>query len=68
MNDLARAQLPKIGLAQNPSGTAFRCGECEFFKQGVCRNPHPQLKGRPVDAETMCCDLYRHPGMRVIVS
>lgn len=64
-----KTSRPKVGLAENPQGVPFRCGSCEFFgrkKPGHCDNPDPELQDRKVEPH-WCCDLYRHPGMRVIV-
>lgn len=57
-----------VGLAENRQGVPFRCGTCEYFDfgPGTCHNPHPKLRGKVVKPE-WCCNLYHHPGMRVIV-
>lgn len=55
-----------VGLADN-GHTPFRCGTCQFFDKGVCRNEHPKLDGRKVKAE-YCCNLYSHKGMRRLIS
>ena len=57
--------LPIIGLARNPKGVAFRCGTCEYFLNGLCKNEHAKLYNKEVDAHTDCCDLYDHPGMQI---
>lgn len=54
---------PIIGLARNPKGVAFRCGTCEYFSRGLCKNDDPKLHNQEVDAQTDCCDLYDHTGM-----
>lgn len=56
----------EVGLSQNASGIPFQCGTCEYFRQGVCQNENPKLKGKRVASE-WCCNLYDHKGMRVIV-
>lgn len=56
-----------VGLVQNPEGVPFQCGTCVFFKEGICNNPDSRLYESEVDAESMCCNKYFHPGMRVIV-
>jgi hypothetical protein len=56
----------EVGLAQNASGIAFQCGTCEYIDRGTCRNPNPKLNGRQVQS-AWCCNLYDHPGMKVIV-
>ncbi len=67
MNALANAQRPQeVGLSENKGNVPFRCGTCEYFQRGVCHNPNPKLNGRPVH-DDWCCNLYHHPGMRVIV-
>lgn len=60
------SKRPIIGLASNPNGIPFRCDHCEFFKKGTCHNPDPKLFGRSVD-DDWCCDLFKHPGMKVII-
>lgn len=59
-------ERPKVGLAENAEGVPFQCGTCEYFEDGTCHNPDPELKGRDVDEE-WCCDFYEHDGMKVIV-
>jgi len=55
-----------VGLAANPPGVAFHCGECKYFDNGTCQNENPKLNGRPVDPE-WCCNLYEHDGMETII-
>ncbi len=61
-----RVNYPKIGLAENPAGVPFHCPTCEYYKAGKCAHKDPQLNGKRVTARH-CCDLYDHPGMKVIV-
>jgi len=56
----------EVGLAQNASGIQFQCGTCEYFDNGTCHNKNPHLQGRQVQP-AWCCNLYDHPGMKVIV-
>jgi hypothetical protein len=57
----------EVGLAQNAGGVAFKCGTCEYFTDHeYCSNPNPEINGRTVRPE-WCCNLYDHPGMKVIV-
>lgn len=55
-----------VGLAQNPPGRAFRCGTCEWFDNGHCRNRNKSLNGRQVDPQ-WCCNLYDNDEMKIIV-
>lgn len=55
-----------VGLAENANGVRFHCGSCEYFDNGTCHNKNPKLNGREVKAE-WCCNLYDHPGMRIVV-
>jgi len=57
-----------IGLAQNPPGKPFRCGDCEWFDTGAsrCQNKNPRLNGRHVEPE-WCCNLYDNDEMKIIV-
>lgn len=55
-----------IGLATNPSGIAFQCPSCRYFRSGVCTHHDPRLNGQHVDADE-CCNRYEHPGMKVRV-
>lgn len=71
----ARSQS-EVGLAELPDGVNFRCGECDYMggirkgakvKKGECGNPNSKLFTRKVHPTRMCCNLYDHPGMRIIV-
>lgn len=74
MNDL-RSQIKSaiktntddraVGLADNGS-RRFHCGNCEYFDKGTCHNDHPKLSGKSVKPQ-WCCNLYDHPGMKVII-
>lgn len=55
-----------IGLAENPRGTAFSCGTCEYFSKGTCQNDNPKLTGKRVEPE-WCCNLFDRSGMKVII-
>jgi hypothetical protein len=61
-----------VGLASNPNGVPFHCGDCEYYDTvrsphgGKCRHKDPRLNGRKVDA-AWCCNFFHHPGMKVIV-
>ena len=55
------------GLASVPKGTAFRCTDCMYIRNGVCKNRDPRIHDQPVD-ETMCCNYFNNRKMRVIVS
>lgn len=66
MNKLQATSNVIVGLSDNTSGAAFKCGTCEYFGDGKCHNPNPKLDGRKVE-KTWCCNLYSHKGMKVIV-
>ena len=63
---------PRVGLAKNPSGVPFRCGDCKYGKEdtknGVlhCHKKEPELYLRKVEHD-WCCDFFEHPGMKVII-
>jgi hypothetical protein len=71
----ARTQS-EVGLAELPPGVHFRCGECAYMggkrkgtkvRLGECGNPNAELFRREVHRTRMCCNLYDHDGMKVIV-
>jgi hypothetical protein len=55
-----------VGLVENPAGMGFRCGTCEWFDSGYCRNGNKAIKDMKVDA-FWCCNLYDNDGMKIIV-
>ena len=54
-----------VGLADN-GDTPFKCGTCKFFANGICKNEHPKLYGRKVEAR-WCCNLFFRKGMRLVI-
>ncbi len=62
---MSETQSTPIGLASNPDGKHFECGNCKFFKVGYCLNKNPLLNGRRVEHH-WCCNLFKHSGMKVI--
>lgn len=55
-----------VGLSSNPNGVPFHCPTCEYFDDGHCGNKNPKLNGKKVGAQD-CCNLYDHPGMKIVV-
>lgn len=55
-----------IGLASNPDGVRFHCGECEYFKDGRCHFKDKRLYGLEVQPD-WCCNKFDHPGMVRII-
>ena len=56
-----------IGYAENPPGVAFRCGTCEYFDAGTCRNPRKKLNGVKVKGDVGCCNWYESEGMKTVI-
>lgn len=54
-----------IGLVDN-GDVRIHCTTCEYIRDGICIHSDPRIHGRPVTA-AMCCNLYDHAGMKVIV-
>jgi hypothetical protein len=66
----ARGEEPEkghIGLVENPDDVAFQCATCDYFEDGKCTNPDPELEGEEVEG-SWCCNLYEHPGMKTVVA
>jgi hypothetical protein len=59
-------QSMPIGLVSNPKGVPFHCRDCQFYDDGKCWNKKKKLTGTHVEPE-WCCNLFRHPGMKVII-
>lgn len=59
------SKVMPVGLSENPSGTPFQCGTCEYYHEGICHNSHPAISGKHVDA-VWCCNLYDSEGMKII--
>lgn len=62
----ATVSADTVGLSRNAKGVHFQCGTCRFFADGHCHNDNPKLKGQAVEPE-LCCNLYRHDGMKVLI-
>ena len=56
----------EVGLAELPNGCCFRCTDCMYIDNGVCKNHDSRIYNRPVTA-AMCCNYFNHDGMKVIV-
>lgn len=66
---MSAAEDTAVGLTQNVPGVKFKCGTCKWHdaKNEDCENPNKKLNGRTVQPD-WCCNLYKHPGMRVVVA
>lgn len=54
-----------IGLAEL-HGASFHCTDCKYIANGICKHPDPRIHNREVTS-AMCCNLFDHLDMKVIV-